>query len=92
MTIQYTWTLPTLSLKPKPKPEREEGMNEPRAVRNPKSLTYQGLNRAYRKIYRSLEKDLDGGLAFGMDWRTVTMLYPERAKDMKDLLREMGAR
>lgn len=50
-------------------------------------MTKHEASRLYRKVYRHLEKMLAGGLAYGMDWRTVRMLYPQHATVLADCLK-----
>ena len=55
-----------------------------------KDFTIPQLRRIYAKVYKALERDLKGGLAFGMDWPTVTILYPSRATLMKAIIKEQN--
>jgi hypothetical protein len=40
--------------------------------------TKRGAVRQYETIMRACRRDLAGGLAFGMDWPTIRVTFPER--------------
>lgn len=38
----------------------------------------RGARKRYHAILAQCRKDLAGGLAFGMDWPTIRITFPER--------------
>ena len=45
--------------------------------------------RLYRKLYAYVEKQLEGGLSYGMDFNTVHAHYPQIATLMRKLATEL---
>jgi hypothetical protein len=48
-------------------------------------MTKKQIMRRYDAIIRQCFKDMEGGLAFGMDWPTLKITYPERYQEIVKL-------
>lgn len=58
----------------------------------PGTMTDSALNRLYFRIYRRLERINSGGLAYGMDWPTISITSPDLAQRLRDCAAELDRR
>jgi|GEM_PF-6422229 len=55
------------------------------------TLSKHQLWRLYKRLYKRLERDLDGGGMFGMDAATLNILYPQTLAVMMNIKKRFDA-
>lgn len=50
-----------------------------------KNMTEQDRAKLYRQLYKRLKKNCNGGRLFGMDWTTMSILYPQITSVMRQI-------
>lgn len=48
-------------------------------------MTRKQIAKRYDRIIRQCFRDMEGGLAFGMDWPTLRIVFPDRYAEIVEL-------